>query len=53
LFDSVVILLLVCIDFCMQKSIHTKRRITTESNNNFAVFSTGTELVLTTVLCAW
>lgn len=38
---------------CMLKTLHIKRGINTQPNNNFAVFSTSTELVLTTVLCAW
>ena len=38
---------------CMLKTIHFKRGIKIKSNNNFAFFSTSTELVLTTVLSAW
>jgi len=37
---------------CMLKTVHIKRGIKTKPNNNFAVFCTGTELVMTTVLCA-
>lgn len=38
---------------CMLKTVHIKRGIKTKPNNNFAVFSTSTELVLTAALCAW
>lgn len=37
---------------CMLKTVHVKKGIKTKPNNNFAVFSTSTELVLTTVLYA-
>lgn len=38
---------------CMLKTVQVRRGIKPKPNNNFAVFSASTELVLTTMLCAW